>query len=200
MKQVSIELEQFAKRKQVGELMLGSRVPHEYFLTSGMGESDITVHAGSYHLALNDAGIERCNIMVYSSTLPGTAVEVAKSENFPHNLTHGAVMETIMACANGTKGVRTTAAIIYGWLYRKVTGERYGGLVCEYNGSGTERESHESLKKSLNELYTNGYDKDYDLRDVTFHARSFVPQKQFGTALVALCFLNHTYPVLEFKK
>jgi hypothetical protein len=30
----------------------GNRIPVNYFITSGKGESDIAVHAGSYHLAL----------------------------------------------------------------------------------------------------------------------------------------------------
>jgi hypothetical protein len=33
------------------------RIPKDYFETSGKGESDIAVHAGSYHLALKEAGI-----------------------------------------------------------------------------------------------------------------------------------------------
>ena len=52
-------------------LLIGNRIPQTFFTTSGVGESDITVHAGSYHLALKEAGIERCNIITYSSILPG---------------------------------------------------------------------------------------------------------------------------------
>ena len=43
----------------------GNRIPRDYFVTSGVGESDITVHAGSYHLALRAAGIEMANQLVY---------------------------------------------------------------------------------------------------------------------------------------
>ena len=59
--------------KRGAELVIGTRIPKDYFVTSGAGESDITIHAGSYHLALKDAGIERCNIMTYSSILPSIA-------------------------------------------------------------------------------------------------------------------------------
>lgn len=33
-------------------LLVGNRIPYEFFICSGSGESDITVHAGSFHLAL----------------------------------------------------------------------------------------------------------------------------------------------------
>ena len=52
------------------EILIGNRIPKDFFITKGKGESDITVHAGSYHLALKDANIEMCNIMTYSSILP----------------------------------------------------------------------------------------------------------------------------------
>mgnify|MGYP001582426642 FL=1 len=77
-------------------LLIGNRVPKDYFVTSGKGESDITIHAGSYHLALKEAGIESYNIMTYSSILPGIATEVPK----PQGLVHGSVMESIMAVAH----------------------------------------------------------------------------------------------------
>ena len=180
--------------KSVQTLVTGNRVPKDFFITSGIGQSDITVHAGSYHLALRDARIERCNIICYSSILPAIANRVEFNSD---NLTHGAVMETIMACANSNKGERATAAIIFGWLYSRSTGEKYGGLVCEYNGSDNEEDAIESLKMSLMELYENGYSDDFELQGVEIHSKSFVPEKKHGTALVALCFVNHEHPVLS---
>jgi arginine decarboxylase len=172
-------------------LIVGNRIPKDFFITSGIGQSDITVHAGSYHLALKDAGIERCNIITYSSILPGVAREV----QIPEDLVHGSVLETIMACSNAKKGQTATAGIIFGWLFDKKTGEKYGGIVCEYSENGTEEEAKEKLKASLNELYRNGFSGDYELRDVNLITRSFVPEKNFGSALVALCFVNYLYPV-----
>ncbi len=175
------------------KVLVGCRVPKDFFITSGKGESDITVHAGSYHLALNEAGIERCNIMSYSSTLPGIAREVPKD---PELLTHGAVLEVINAVAHSEKEVRATAAIIFGWLYYKDTDKKYAGFVCEYNGHDTEKEAIESLKKSLNELYTAGYDAKFDLKDIKTISCSIIPKKKYGTALCALCFVNYEVPVL----
>jgi arginine decarboxylase len=174
-------------------LVIGNRIPKDYFVTKGKGESDITFHAGSYHLALQKAGIERMNIMTYSSILPAVAEEIPR----PTRLTHGAVMETIMAVANGMQGERTTAGIIYGLLYNKRTEKKYGGLVCEHNGNYSLEEIEQKLNDSLMELYVNGFKDKFDLREKKIITETFVPEKKYGTALVALCFTNYIYPVIS---
>lgn len=173
------------------QITIGCRIPKDFFLTSGAGESDITVHAGSYHLALKEAGIEMCNIMTYSSILPKIANEVKKPK-----LVHGSVMETICAVADAQKGKRATAGVIFGWLYDRKTGEKYGGFVCEYHGDKTEKEAEDSLKKSIAELHSNGYKEQFDLRDIRVITKSIVPKKTFGTALVAICFVNYEVPII----
>lgn len=179
-----------AKNKSI---LIGTRIPKDYFVASGTGESDITIHAGSYHMALKAAGIEVCNIMTYSSILPAIAREVEK----PPVLAHGSVMETIMAVATSEKGTRCTAGIIYGWLYDKQTGKKHGGLVCEHNGNYTEGEIKSLLDASIKELYHNGFSEKYELKDMNLIIDTLVPKKKFGTALVALCFINYVCPVLE---
>lgn len=181
------------KKTMKNTALIGMRVPKEYFLTTGKGESNIQIHAGSYHLALKDAGIEAFNIMTYSSILPGIAKEIQK----PKNMTHGAVMETITAAANATKGKRATAAIIFGWLYDKKTKKRYGGLVCEYNGNMTEKKAGESLRASLDELYYNGFSERFDLKEIKLTTKSIIPKKKYGTAIVAICFVNYEVPILN---
>ncbi|AQT67716.1 Pyruvoyl-dependent arginine decarboxylase AaxB [Anaerohalosphaera lusitana] len=173
-------------------VLVGNRIPKDYFVTEGTGQSDITVHAGSYHLALRNAGIEMCNIMCYSSILPKIARQIDK----PAELTHGSVMETISAVATADRGQRATAGIIYGWLRRKDDGEKHGGLVCEYNGHKAEADACAELRSSLKELYTNGYSDDFDMDEIVLHSTSFVPEKRYGTALIALCFVNYVVPML----
>jgi len=173
-------------------LVIGNRIPKDYFITKGTGESDITVHAGSYHLALKKAGIEMANIMTYSSIMPAIAREIPK----PDELVHGAVMESIFAVASGNKGERLTAGIVYGWLYDRKTGTKFGGLVCEHNGNYPVDEIEHLLKSSINELYVNGFDETYELKDIRIITESFVPEKQYGTALVAICFTNYFYPIV----
>lgn len=171
------------------ETVTGNRIPRSFFLTSGVGESDVTIHAGSYHLALREAGIEMCNIITYSSIMPAIAREIEKPK-----LVHGSVMETICAVADSKKGKRATAGIIIGWLYDN--GKKYGGLVCEYHGCDTEEKAKRLLRMSLNELHQNGYEH-MELKDIMLNTRSFVPKKKFGTALVAICFTDYVHPLVE---
>lgn len=189
-----VEVKSKGKQKEVvlsQNILIGNRIPKDYFVTTGHGESNIAVHAGSYHLALKAAGIEMCNIMTYSSIMPSIATEIERPQ-----MTHGEVMESIMAVAHSTTGKPATAGIIYGWLYDKKTGEKYGGLVCEHNGCYSKIEIEKLLKLSLNELYTNGFDDKYELRDTRLTIESFTPKKKYGTALVAVCFKNYLVPVV----
>lgn len=135
-----------------------------------------------------------CNIMTYSSILP----EIAKEIPRPDKLVHGAVMESILSVCTVNKGERATAGIIYGWLFEKTAkAKRHGGLVCEIYGDYSEEEISKRLRLSLDELYFNGYSDDYTLWAPQFIIESFVPEKQFGTALAAICFTNYQIPVLE---
>ncbi len=176
--------------------LMGNRIPKDYFITTGTGESDIAIHAGSYHLALRKAGIEMSNIITYSSILPGIATEIEK----PSSIMHGEVMESIMADASGTKGERVSAGISFGWLTDRRSGQRYGGLVCEHNGNYPEEELVRKLHASIHELYYNGFEEDFTLEDIRTIKQTFVPRKTYGTALVALCFTSYFYPVKEITE
>jgi len=178
--------------KIMGGIITGNRIPVDYFETSGTGESDITIHAGSYHLALRSASIEMCNIVTYSSILPGMARKIER----PDHIEHGAVMESIMSVCHAEKGERASAGIIYGWLNDKISGKRFGGLVCEHYGNYDEKELEHRLKASLEELYWNGFSDHYHLNDIHILSESFIPRKNYGTALVALCFTSYYYPVI----
>lgn len=180
--------------EQVGSTLIGPRIPKDFFVTRGVGQSDITIHAGSYHLALLDAGIEHLNIMTYSSILPSIANKVDYDARL---IPHGSVLETITA-AQSVEGVgeRATAAIIWGWLIDRKTEKKYGGLVCEYSDHGSEETARKSLEASLDELYTNGYKERFHLCRKEFHSHSIVAQKRYATALVTLGFINYEVPIL----
>jgi arginine decarboxylase len=173
-------------------LLFGNRIPYEFFITKGSGESDITIHAGSFHLALCQAGIGMKNIVVYSSVLPAEAVQIA----MPENMKQGDVMEVIMAAGHCRKGERITAGMAIAWLYERDSGVKIGGLVCELSGNYPVEEIEEKLNEIMQEIYQNGYEK-YKLGDLKLVTETFVPHKQHGTALVALCFNSYIFPVLD---
>ena len=73
---------------------VGNLIPNTFFITKGSGESDLEKHAGSYHMALYDAGISDFNIMTYSSVIPATAHLATMDElDLPP---FGSEMKTIM--------------------------------------------------------------------------------------------------------
>ncbi|MCK7469264.1 MAG: pyruvoyl-dependent arginine decarboxylase [Desulfosudis oleivorans] len=179
---------------RLGELIIGNRIPKDYFVTKGTGQSDLTVHAGSYHLALKAAGVEMCNIMTYSSILPSIATEIPR----PERLVHGSVMESIFSVCTVNKGERATAGIIYGLAVRQEDARTSTAAWCASSTAITPiQEIERRLHASLEELYTNGYSDDFDLKERRVITESFVPEKKYGTALVALCFVNYHYPILR---
>jgi len=174
-------------------ILLGNRIPKDFFVTTGFGESDICVHAGSYHLALKNAGIEKANILTYSSVLPSIANEIEKKE-----IIHfGSVVETIMAIANGTSCQHLSAGIKLGWLYHRNSSKKYGGLVCEYGGQCSSSELENILSSSLLELYKNGFEEEYELKEERLITKTFTPEKKHGTVLVSLCFTNYLHPIID---
>lgn len=183
--------------KLIKGVLVANRIPKDYFISQGTGESDIAIHAGSYHLALKEAGIEMANIITYSSILPAIATEIPKPKS--RSIVHGSVMETIMSVSTVEKGERATAGIIYGWLYDRETRQKFGGLVCEHQGSFSEIELRKSLRESLEELYINGFDGEFEMSETDIHyiTESFIPKKKYGTALVSICFTNYIYPIIS---
>ncbi len=172
-------------------LLLGNRIPHEFFITKGSGESDITIHAGSFHLALCNAGIGMKNIITYSSVLPAEASQI----EMPENMKQGDVMEVIMAAGHCRKGERITSGMAMAWLYEQDSGVKFGGLVCELSGNYPVEEIEEKLNEIMQEIYQHGYEA-YKLGDLQVITETFVPHKQYGTALVALCFNSYIFPVI----
>lgn len=185
-------------------IIIGNRIPYTFFRTQGAGQSDNTIHAGSYHLALQDAGIERCNIITYSSILPKEAIEIPK----PNNLIHGSVMECILSVSNGTIGNFISTGLIFNWLYNRESHEKYGGLVCELNIKEdcktneydpmreTKKYLINKLRIALNELY-DGYSNLFYMKDeAQILYNDMVVTKEFGTVLVGLCFTSYIIPMV----
>ena len=64
-------------------LILGNRVPYEYFIVNGVGESDagsdgLPYETGSYDEALTKAGIQNANIVEYTSVITTEAKQISK--------------------------------------------------------------------------------------------------------------------------
>ena len=162
-----------------------NRIPKEFFITRGAGDSDNQIHAGSYHMALHEAGICEFNIMSYSSVLPATAVEIRQQD--AGKMPFGSELMTIMSSVNGRRGDTISAGIILGWLY---DGERkVGGLVCEVNGRFDANTLVIRLNASLHELHDRTFPT-LKLKDLQTVTRTHTVKRKYGTALCALCFTS----------
>ena len=135
-------------------ITLGNRVPYEYFLTSGKGESDagskgLKYETGSYDQALTEAGIENCNIVEYTSVIPTISKEITKEEGLKR-LQWGEVLECIKAQTNGPKGSFISSGIMTTYVFNK-EGKWMGGFAVEY--SNTEKKpSNEDIEKKKTEM------------------------------------------------
>lgn len=162
-----------------------NRVPFEFFSTTGAGDSHNEIHAGSFHIALHEAGISDYNIMTYSSVLPACAKRIEKSEaQLPQ---FGSELMTIMACAHGRKGETISAGVVFGWLYDGET--KVGGLVCEVSGTMDENSLLIKLHSSLHELHERTYGH-LKLGSPELITKTHFVKDTHGTALAALCFTS----------
>jgi arginine decarboxylase len=198
-------------------MILGNRIPHEYFITKGKGESNagsagLPFETGSYDAALNDAGIENCNVIEYTSVIPTHAKLISKEEGIKR-LNWGEVLEVIKAQSNGRRGTKISAAV----MTTNITdpnGKNLGGFACEYSGSGTKIEAEDSLAFSIagmikrrgygniigkTKLYKdNKTDKNYIIHPGKLFEYNFLDVKQeHGSVFVALCFISYIYPTLS---
>jgi arginine decarboxylase len=176
-------------------LILGNRIPYEYFITWGTGESDVSIHAGAYDDALKAANIENCNIIKYSSVMPPEA----RLAPMPDKMRHGCVLETILSEMSGNQGEILTAGLITWKIKRKDTGELVGGFVAEYNGHAAEATARQNLEAAMEGMNDRrGYARDrFETFDIHLEIKSFAPRKQFGTVMVVIGFTSYIYPVLE---
>ena len=200
-------------------LILGNRVPYEFFITQGKGESNagskgLPYETGSYDAALFNAGIQNANVIEYTSVMPTESKEITKEEGLKR-LQWGEVLECIKAQANGKRGSKISAAVIT----TSVTdpkGKYLGGFACEYSGSGTREEAEQSLLQSIvgmierrgygvmkesdkMQLYKdNVTDKGYKIHPGKNFIYEFLDvTKEHGSVFTAICFVSYKFPALK---
>jgi arginine decarboxylase len=198
-------------------MFFGNRIPYEYFLTKGSGESNagsegLPYETGSNDQAVTIAGIENANIMEYTSVMPIGAKEISREEGLKR-LQWGEVMECIKAQANGPKGSFLSAAVMTTSLYDP-SGKYLGGLACEYSGSGNQKECEQSLNESIaGMIERRGYGKiiggckmyqdNFTEKGYKFHpGKKFVydslhVKQEHGSVLAAICFVSFRFPSLK---
>jgi len=200
-------------------MILGNRIPYEYFATTGKGESEagsegLKYETGSYDAALTNAGIEDCNVIEYTSVIPTGAKQISKEEGLKR-IKWGEVMECIKAQANGDKGSFISAAVMTTDVYDEHN-TYLGGFALEYSGSGKKEDAIKSLSLSLKGLIerrgygeVNGVVKIFANNKTSrgytlypgkiFVFESLQVKEQHGSVFAALCWVSHRFPSASKK-
>jgi len=179
--------------------ILGNRVPKDYFVTTGYGETNAGSgidpwETGAYDLALLMAQIENFNVVEYTSVLPPEARERPIDE-VKHLFHHGAVLETIMASINGYQYDHLCAGVGRIQVREKSDGVHIGRFAAEYEGHAPKENAEEVLHNSLIGIFDRRYSPDeYETFDEKFDIIEFDVQKKYGTALAAIAFVTYIYP------
>ena len=186
-------------RKEQEGRILGTRIPKDYFMSTGIGDTDIghgidPWETGSYDLALKEAQIENFNVIQYTSVLPPESRElpIEEAKRFYH---HGAALEVIMANINGKKHDHLCAGIGRIQVRRKADGVHIGGFAAEYEGHARGENAREALHESLMGIFARRYDPNkYEYFDEKFTVRDFVIKNDWGTAITVLAFVTYIFP------
>uniref|UniRef100_A0A6C0F3I2 arginine decarboxylase n=1 Tax=viral metagenome TaxID=1070528 RepID=A0A6C0F3I2_9ZZZZ len=203
-------------------IILGNRVPYEYFITKGRGESNagsegLPYETGSYDAALFEAGIQNANIIEYTSVMPTGSKQISKEEGLKR-LQWGEVLECIKAQSNGKKGSKISAAVITTSVIDP-KGKYLGGFAVEYAGSGTKQDAEASLAESITgiierrgygkakggrnlELYKdNVTDNGYKIHPgEIFEYDNLDVTKEHGSVFAAICFVSYKIPTFKKSK
>ena len=200
-------------------IILGNRVPYEYFMTKGKGESNagsegLPYETGSYDAALFDAGIQNANVIEYTSVMPTESKQISKEEGLKR-LQWGEVLECIKAQSNGKKGSKISAAVMTTSVIDP-KGKYLGGFAVEYAGSGTKQDAEASLAESVTGIIERrGYGKlkgggnlQMYKDNITDNGHKIHPgeifeyenlkvTKQHGSVFTAICFVSYKFPTLK---
>ncbi len=191
-------------------LVLGNRIPYEYFVTMGhndtdLGPGDDPWETGSYDLALMNASIEDFNVLKYTSVLPPESKEITLSEAMEY-FHHGAAIETIMSDLNGVKGDTLCTGVGRIWV-NTTEGMLVGGFAAEYkkkyeNQTVPEKQARKDAEEALGislmgEVNRRYNSSEYQFSEPTFAVDYLQVQKNYGTSLVALCWVNYIFPQTE---
>jgi pyruvoyl-dependent arginine decarboxylase len=203
-------------------IILGNRVPYEYFMTKGKGESDagsegLPYETGSYDAALFEAGIQNANIIEYTSVMPTESKQISKKEGLKR-LQWGEVLECIKAQSNGKKGSKISAAVMTTSVIDP-KGKYLGGFAVEYSGSGTKQDAEASLAESVTGIIERrGYgklkgggnlimykdnitDNGYKIHPgAIFEYENLDVTKKHGSVFTAICFVSYKFPTLKSNK
>jgi arginine decarboxylase len=178
--------------------MFNNKIPNEYFLTVGSGESNLKSKSNettSFDAALVDAGIGNVNVITYSSMIPPKAKEVPRGVN-----NWGEVMDCIISRKDGTYKQKISVGIMIVDVINP-QGLKLGGFAMEYTGKDSYTVSKGKLTIILKDMvYRRNYgtllesfktDLGYSIIPKNYIFKSMTIKKKYGTVIAAICFKNY---------
>lgn len=186
-----------------GSMTFRPRIPTDYFVTKGTGESNQGIppdpyETFSYDMALRQAEIEDFNVVPYTSVLPSESREISMEEARPL-FHHGAVLEVIMAKAGGIKGQTVCAGIGRAWAWNTKR-EDVGGYAAEYEYVHSSKISLEVAEQDARKQLKRSLDHELLIRRFTQNGKKKITvacipiKKKYGMALTALGFVKFIFP------
>lgn len=157
----------------------GMFLPKKFFVTSGKGESVTSLNA--FDVALIDAGIDQCNLVLVSSILPPDAVHI--SNPIPA-ITPGAITFTVLARMDGEHGDTIGAGL--GWAIGIRDNQMKMGIVAEDYGFKNHKDVEHATKTKLDEMASV---RNLKVIEQSIKVESMEVHNNHGCVLVALIFV-----------
>ena len=150
-------------------------IPKEFFVTSAKATSLVS-ELNAFDLALKNAGISQCNIVLVSSILPPKCIE-RKWRKLPP----GSITYAVAARMDGKEGTTIGAGIAWAWEVH----EEYG-IVAEAHGYMDNQALNMTLKRKIEEMAEI---RGIKISDINYRTESLrVPMNNYGCVIAMLVF------------
>lgn len=151
-------------------------IPKEFFVTSGKAISPVS-ELNAFDLALKNAGISQCNIVLVSSILPPRCREIKQKE-----IPAGSITHAVIARMDGSEKTNIGAGIAWSWEKDK----EYG-LVTEAHGYMDQKPLEETLNWKIREMAKI---REIEIQDINYRTEFLkIPSDNYGCVIAMLVYL-----------
>lgn len=153
----------------------------KFFLTRGKAVSS-TSQLNAFDSALRVAGIDQCNLVQVSSTLPENAREIKLRKIAPGEITF-----CVLSRMDGFSGESISAGVGYAICHDKQRGKEYG-IVTEDHGYKDPKYIKDELMRKLDEMAEARNMRVKKAKTVVESLKT-VPKNKYGSVTIALVYV-----------
>ena len=151
-------------------------IPKEFFVTSGKATSPIS-ELNAFDLALKNAGIAQCNLVLVSSVRPPRCKKIKLKQIPIGSITHG-----VLARMDGKGEATIGAGIAWGWEKNK----QYG-IVAEAHGYMNKKDLEKTLGWKITEMAKI---RQIEIDRTNYQTETIqVPINNYGCVIAALIYI-----------